>query len=233
VPSPDDNVEAFRWGRWLVVDPEALAQEEAGELDLWAPKATKAAERAVGDLPVRDLLVRRFAQVVDYQGLGLARRWLSLVEEAAAVDTDGSLTSAVAEGWFRVLTYKDEYEVARLHLRLPVERGAKVRYHLHPPTLRRLGARKKIAVPAGVARPAFRVLAAGRRVRGTPLDLFGLAKHRREERSLIDEYEAVVRRALTLPHDEAVHLAESIQAVRGYEDIKSAAIARWREAVSA
>ena len=87
-------------------------------------------------------------------------------------------------------------------------------------------------LPAGVARPAFRGLAAARRVRGTPLDLFGRDRHRREERALVEEYGALVEAALAGPHDEAVALASSIQAVRGYEDIKSEAIARWREQVA-
>jgi indolepyruvate ferredoxin oxidoreductase len=82
-----------------------------------------------------------------------------------------------------------------------------------------------------VARPAFRGLAAVRRVRGTPLDLFGRERHRREERALIEEYEALVLRALDGPHEEAVAVAQSIQQVRGYEDIKSRAIAEWREQV--
>jgi indolepyruvate ferredoxin oxidoreductase len=136
--------------------------------------------------------------------------------------------------------------VARLHLRLDLDGvaegmglggGYRVRYHLHPPTLRRLGVDHKVAVPAGLARPAFRGLAALRRLRGTPLDPFGPARHRREERRLAGEYGALVAGALdgltAATYDDAVALARSVEAVRGYEDIKSGAIARWREAVAA
>jgi indolepyruvate ferredoxin oxidoreductase len=257
-PAAATNVDAFRWGRWLVADRAAVeaalaAGEQAGrdQAGVWdpTPAATATAEallagRALPD-PLAPLLLRRVAQVVDYQGRGRAERWLDLVARAAAVDGaehGWRLTEAVAEGWFKLLTYKDEYEVARLHLRLAPDAAAraagvggryKLRYHLHPPTLRRLGLDRKIALPGAVARPAFRALAALRRVRGTPLDAFGWARHRREERALADEYEALVRDALgTRPYGEMVDLAASVQSIRGYEDIKSEAIARWRADVA-
>jgi indolepyruvate ferredoxin oxidoreductase len=113
-----------------------------------------------------------------------------------------------------------------------VEGGYAVRYQLHPPTLRRLGRSRKIALPSRAARPAFRALAAMRRVRGTPLDLFGLDRHRREERQLATDYGDLLAGAIDAltpaSYDDTVALATSIQAVRGYEDIKSEAIARWR-----
>jgi indolepyruvate ferredoxin oxidoreductase len=274
-PAAATNVEAFRWGRWIVADPGAVeaalgataaapgtsaagivaAGSGGAQAAVWdpTPGAVAAAQTLVDgrSVPVdlRSLLVRRAAQVVDYQGRRLAERWIDLV--ARAVERDGAdhgwaLTTAVAEGWFRVLTYKDEYEVARLHLRLDLDEAAReagiggryrVQYHLHPPTLRRLGRDTKIALRSGLARPAFRVLAAGRRLRGTPLDLFGLDRHRREERALAEEYGALVADALErvtpATYDDAVALAASVETVRGYEDIKSAAIARWREQVAA
>ena len=229
---------------------DAVDGGPTGQASLWdpTPRARAAAEGLVagGAVPdeLRPLLVRRAAQVVDYQGSRLAERWLDLVARAAAVDVADrgwALTTAVAEGWFKVLTYKDEYEVARLHLRLDldevarvagVEGGYAVQYQLHPPTLRRLGRSRKIALPSRVARPAFRALAALRRVRGTPLDLFGLDRHRREERQLATDYGDLVAGAIDAltpaSYDDTVALATSIQAVRGYEDIKSEAIARWR-----
>ena len=145
-------------------------------------------------------------------------------------------TRAVAEGWFKLLTYKDEYEVARLHLRLDLGGDHRVRYHLHPPFLRRLGLDHKIAVGGRTGRVAFRGLAALRHVRGTPLDVFGYARHRREERELAAEYAGLVEAALDRLTPEsyaaAVDLARSVEAIRGYEDIKSASIARWRAALA-
>ena len=131
--------------------------------------------------------------------------------------------------------------MARLHLRLDLDEvadeiglpdGYRVRYHLHPPTLRRLGVDHKIAIGGGMGKLAFRGLAALRHVRGTPLDVFGYARHRREERALADEYEGLVGAAtsrLSPPtYAAAVDLARSVAEIRGYEDIKSAAIERWR-----
>ncbi len=217
---------------------------------VWDPPAplTARARELVGERalppPLRDLAERRTAQLLDYQGRAVARRWLDLVARAAAVDDADhgfALTEAVAEGWFKLLTYKDEYEVARLHLRLDLDEvageigipdGYRVQYHLHPPTLRRLGVDHKIAIGGGVGRLAFRGLAALRRVRGTPLDVFGYARHRREERALAEEYGRLVEAAIAhlspATYAAAVDLARSVAEIRGYEDIKSASIERWR-----
>jgi len=253
------NREAFTWGRWLAADATAVEAALAGagtgptrdsQSSLWDPSArsTARAQGLVEDLEVppelRTLLARRAAQLLDYQGLGVARRWLDLVERAAASDNDEqrfALTEAVAEGWFKLLTYKDEYEVVRLHLRLDLDEvaaelgfgdGYRAKYMLHPPTLRRFGLDRKIGVGGRTGRLAFRALAALRRVRGTPLDVFGYARHRREERRLADEYAQLMATALAdLTPDTyaaAVDLARSVATIRGYEDIKSASIARWR-----
>ncbi len=262
------NQEAFAWGRWVAHDPDAVAAALGGggvaarrpQSAIWdpSPPATAGARELVGAAAVprslRGLIERRAAQVIDYQGRGRAGRWLDLVVRAAAAEEVGdpagehgcAFTEAVAEGWFKLLTYKDEYEVARLHLRLPLDDMAdevgipgafRVRYHLHPPALRRMGVDHKIAVGAGPARVAFRGLAALRRVRGTPLDLFGYARHRREERGLADEYaglvEAAIARLSPDTYGAAVELARSVATIRGYEDIKSDAIERWRSDTAA
>ena len=100
-----------------------------------------------------------------------------------------------------------------------------------PPLLRALGLQKKIAFPAPVIRPAFRVLRAMRHVRGTPADLFGYTRVRRTERRLAAEYEAELRAALAglsaASHAAAVELARLPLAIRGYEQIKLAAVERY------
>jgi indolepyruvate ferredoxin oxidoreductase len=259
-PSAAMNLEAFEWGRWLAVDPDRVhalatgtgagAASASSQSDLWEPSAGAIAEArrllsgALTPGAVGPLLERRAGQLIDYQDAALARRWLGLVEAAAAADDaarDFALTQAVAEGWFKLLTYKDEYEVARLHLRLDLDEAARglglgdgyqVRYQLHPPTLRRLGVDHKIGVGAAWGRAMFRGLAAMRRVRGTPFDVFGYERHRREERQVADEYAemvgAVLSRINPATYDDAVALARSASMIRGYEDIKSASIERWR-----
>lgn len=251
------NQEAFTWGRWLAADGPAVeaallgagAARRQSPSAIWDPSARSVAGARdlvahVSVPPVlRALLERRAAQVLDYQGRHRARRWLDLVVTAVGgddADHGFELAEAVAEGWFKLLTYKDEYEVARLHLRMDLDDvaaelgvgdGCRVQYHLHPPFLRRLGMDRKIAF-GRVGRVAFRGLAAARRVRGTPLDVFGYARHRREEKRLAAEYSALVEAAVGRLTDETyadtVELARSVASIKGYEDIKSAAIERWR-----
>ena len=148
----------------------------------------------------------------------------------------------MAEGWFKVLTYKDEYEVARLHLRLDLDDvadelgldgGYRVQYHLHPPTLRRLGRERKIALrgrrrpgrPSGAWRPC-----AGCGAR--PLDLFGSpatgGRSAGWPTSTASWSPAPSTRWRPRPTTTPSRSPRSVQSVRGYEDIKSEAIARWR-----
>lgn len=138
------------------------------------------------------------------------------------------------------MAYKDEYEVARLHLD-PVERarvvaehgpGAKVAVLLHPPVLRALGMKRKIRLRR-TARPLFTVLRAARRLRGTPLDVFGFARVRRVERELIAEYRLLMTNAFAhLTSDTAeqvLGIAELPERIRGYEEIKLARVAEFRD----
>ncbi|HEU5416596.1 MAG TPA: indolepyruvate ferredoxin oxidoreductase family protein [Streptosporangiaceae bacterium] len=259
------NKAAFRAGRLAVHDPAALpAARRAGELrrredprQLAAAGELAAARGLTG--PAAGRAVRRAAELIDYQDARLAGRYLDLVGaaaradaarvaagQAAGQDTAGQeaaeLTEAVTDAFFHLLAYKDEYEVARLHL-LPefgaalagaVPGGRGVRYQLHPPVLRALGLHSKIGIPAPLARPAFRALRGMRKVRGSRADVFGYTRVRRTERRLAAEYEAQMRplldRAATLPdagHAAAVELARLPLGIRGYEEIKLAAVARY------
>jgi indolepyruvate ferredoxin oxidoreductase len=141
------------------------------------------------------------------------------------------------------MAYKDEYEVARLHLRPEVQASiraelgeAKVRYQLHPPILRMLGMKRKLALGPWVD-VVFRGLVTLRRLRGTALDPFGYARVRRVERALVGEYRNLVERALQglTPerHDRAVQIARLPDLVRGYEEVKLRNVRRFREAAQA
>jgi indolepyruvate ferredoxin oxidoreductase len=149
----------------------------------------------------------------------------------------------VAAAYFKLLAYKDEYEVARLMTDADATAAARevagargrLAWRLHPPILRAMGLRKKIAIGTW-ATPLVRLLARLRGLRGTPFDVFGYAEVRRLERILPGEYEAVIERVLALltreNHASAIALAELPERVRGYEQIKLARIAEYREAMA-
>jgi len=142
-------------------------------------------------------------------------------------------SEAVARGLYKFTAYKDEYEVARLltdpqflqQVQAEVPGGENLTFKLHPPVLRALGRSKKIGL-----RPrshiTLRMLAKGKRLRGTALDPFGYAHVRRVERALLAEYTAIVAQLATDldagNYDRAVEIAALPDLVRGYEDIKLA-----------
>ena len=138
------------------------------------------------------------------------------------------------------MAYKDEYEVARLMTdadglaaaREVAGRRGRIAWKLHPPLLRAMGLSHKIAIPSW-ASPAIRLLAKGKRLRGTPFDPFGYAHVRRLERELPGEYVAAIDRALAALSaenlDAAVKLAELPDLVRGYEEIKLARVESYRQ----
>jgi indolepyruvate ferredoxin oxidoreductase len=140
----------------------------------------------------------------------------------------GPLSRTAAEGLYRVMAYKDEYEVARLHAAATY--GEKPEFHMSPPLITRMdpatGRRRKIAIPGSVALPLFRVLRHGKLVRGTPLDPFGYQEERRQERALIGQYTADLRSILAaltpanLP--TAIALADLPDQIRGFGPVKDA-----------
>jgi indolepyruvate ferredoxin oxidoreductase len=223
------NLAAFRSGRASVVGPSAAEDVEPVE-------PVEASGMAVW---VDDL--------TGYQSSAYARRFTEAVAQAAAAvagkvdqETGKEIVTAYARSLHRLMAYKDEYEVARLHLD-PVERarvvaehgsGAKVAVLLHPPVLRALGMKRKIRLRRTV-RPLFTVLRAARGLRGTPLDVFGFARVRRVERELIAEYRLLMTNAfahLTADTAEQVlGIAELPERIRGYEEIKLARVAEFRD----
>jgi indolepyruvate ferredoxin oxidoreductase len=139
-----------------------------------------------------------------------------------------------------LVAVKDEYEVARLHL-LPAEQkaferafpGSRRVYMLKPPMLARLGLRRKIKL-VRTARPAFRLLRSGRRLRGTPFDVFGWSAERRHQRQFLAEYLDWVQTALALltPANVAAvdRIIDTANDVRGYSHIRQANMATVRAA---
>ena len=254
------NLEAFRQGRLAVArsagPPAPHAPPQRTAAPAGAPAGTDARIdmliAATGAPPggeLERLLRTRVPDLVAYQDLGYASRYAELVgrvrsaEAARCHVSDGPFARAVATYGYTLMAYKDEYEVARLHLdpalRAAVDeevgRGARITWHLRPPLLHALGVRRTLNVRRG-ARAAFWVLRSLRHLRGTPLDPCGYTRVRRVERALRDEYhELVLAAADTLEpatHERAVALATAPELVRGYGAVKLAAAERYRERIA-
>jgi indolepyruvate ferredoxin oxidoreductase len=248
--SVEMNLLAFRWGRMAVVDAKQVeAAVKRASLEVAGPAVLSAEAAALVDLAgvtgeARRLLEVRVPELIAYQDAAYARQYVQFVGRVAAEEarrTPGrtGVTEAVARHLFKLMAYKDEYEVARLHLdaaleaRLRARFGERIRvsWHLHPPVLRALGLKRKIKLGTWVI-PAFKALRAMRRLRGTALDVFGRAPVRRVERELIGEYRRLVETALARltpeTHDVAAALAALPDEVRGFEEIKLGNVERFR-----
>jgi indolepyruvate ferredoxin oxidoreductase len=246
------NTQAFRAGRLLVADPgwvKTLKRHRLGEVEpveaALAPAARALVDRVKAEGELKRLLEVRVPELIDYQSEAYAREYVDYVgkvraAEEAAAPGDTRLSEAVARYLFKLMAYKDEYEVARLHLKADLNKalaeefpgGVKVQYNLHPPLLRALGLERKLKFGPWFD-SAFRALARLKGLRGTALDPFGRAAVRRVERALPGEYRALINRALGDPspagYERAVSLARLPDMVRGYEDIKLRNVARFRE----
>ncbi|MDA0997403.1 MAG: indolepyruvate ferredoxin oxidoreductase family protein [Proteobacteria bacterium] len=228
----DFNISAFTWGRRAAHDLAAV-EKAAG----------RTAREAAFDLDA--FIVRRADDLAAYQNAAYAARYKSWIERAATAEakaTPGqrSLTEAVARGLFKLMAYKDEYEVARLFtdgrfLRRLSEQfgpGARLTFHLAPPitaeTDPRTGHAQKRAYGPWMM-TAFRLLAPFKFLRGTAFDPFGKSEERRMERRLIAEYETqlfeICAGLNTANHAAARQLAGLPERMRGFGHVKAANIA--------
>jgi indolepyruvate ferredoxin oxidoreductase len=191
-----------------------------------------------------ELVERRAAFLTAYQDEAYARRFRQLVETARRAEGDqgGPFAMAVARNAFKLMAYKDEYEVARLHddpsfktaLAEQFEGPVKLRHWLAPPLISRIDPRTgqpgKIAFGPWI-RPLFSLLKHGKVLRGTRFDPFGRSKERREERRLVADYFALVERlAASLRIEDlsaATELADLPDMVRGFGHVKAKSIASY------
>ena len=194
-----------------------------------------------------DLLADRMPRLVAWGGEAWARRYRALVARVEKAETglagsDGALSRAVATVAAKLMTYKDEYEVARLYtdpgfaarLREGFEGEYRVEFNLAPPLLAKTdktGRPIKQRFGPWMGR-AFAVMAKMRALRGTPLDVFGYHPHRRTERQVIREYFALVDEVIPMLTPGTVAQAEAVlrahDKVRGYGVVKEANLARVR-----
>ncbi len=240
------NLQAFRWGRLWVVDPERV-ERQAG-LRAATPLTTAGLEEFAADAELQRMLAIRVAELTAYQDRAYADRYLAVVRRAFEAEQraggDGAFTRTVAHQLHRLMAYKDEYEVARLLLdggdqveRTFGEVGRdieKVSWNLHPPMLRAMGLQRKLKLGPW-ARPTLAGLRSMKRLRGTKLDPFGRAEVRRVERRLVDEYVELVDELLpTLASapERAAHVAGLVDVVRGYEGVKLRNVETYQQALA-
>ncbi|MGC4962533.1 indolepyruvate ferredoxin oxidoreductase family protein [Gordonia sp. DT101] len=248
------NTQAFRRGRQIVDDPDAVTDALAALHGSSSPDIIPS-DRAAAAVTALDIvdddlahaIAARYDELIAYANERYARRYLELVDRVHRAGHGDGLTGAVARNLYKLMAYKDEYEVARLTQdaafasRIAEQFGddAEVAVRLHPPTLRHLGMREKISLGAWADRP-LAGLAKMKRLRGTKLDPFGHNEIRRTERALIVEYREIVEAILaglssgrigTEQLPSAVALADLPDLVRGYESIKMSNVEHYREEV--
>ena len=223
------NARAFFWGRLLAHDETAIGRvsnaptfvERAFDFDTFV-------QARVHDLEV-------------YQNAAYARRYMDLVQsvrqaERRIPDSAGKLAEAVARSYFKVLAYKDEYEVARLHtdgsfakfIDAAFEGNGEKTFHMAPPVLtrrnERTGRRNKLALKGVWMIPLLRVLKHGKVLRGTSFDPFGRQPDRVIERALIREFEEDVQLVVTKVSAQSLETAISLlsvpMSVRGFGVVK-------------
>ncbi|MCZ6522918.1 MAG: indolepyruvate ferredoxin oxidoreductase family protein, partial [Alphaproteobacteria bacterium] len=234
----ESNLRTFAWGRLAAHDLSAV-EAAAG------PLMTRASDADIATT-LEEVVARRSAFLTAYQDAAYAERYTTLVAQVAALERERAkgltgLAAAVARGYFRLLAYKDEYEVARLYtdgafrakLEAQFEGNYRLSFHLAPPLLAPrdpdTGKLKKRTFGPWVFQ-AFKLLAHFKGLRGTPWDPFGRTAERRRERALIGEYEVVVAELLERlapeNHALAVEIAGACEQIRGFGHVKERNIAQ-------
>ncbi len=226
----DANKLAFDWGRRFAAFPAEVTQLLA-----------KAHATPHEPDNLETMISRRTDFLKDYQNATLAKRYRDLLERVRAKEKElgkaHELSISVARNYFRLLSYKDEYEVARLFTNGEFEKRIgeqfegdfKLKYHLAPPIfggkLLPNGRHKKRQYGPWMF-TAFKLLAKLKILRATPLDMFGYSQERKMERRLIGDYEMMIEEILSSLNSEnhsiAVELANVPDAIRGFGPVKAA-----------
>jgi len=241
------NISAFRWGRALAVDPGLAPTRPSPKRTRGSAELERRIEASGTQGETRRLLTVRAPRLEAYQNAKLALGYIDAVTDAwraeQALGSGTDFSEAVASNLYKLLAYKDEYEVARL-LTAPefldtvhAQAGpGRVYFNLHPPILRAMGMERKIQLGPWF-RPAMRLLARFKFVRGTWFDPFGHTALRRLERRLASDYREQVKTLASGlspgTYDVAVRLASLPGQLRGYEDIKAASAVTYERDLQA
>ncbi|WP_137920333.1 indolepyruvate ferredoxin oxidoreductase family protein [Hydrogenophaga sp. 2FB] len=235
------NQKAFDWGRVAAVDLKSARLHASME------------QAVVVHMPesLHQLVERRRKFLADYQDDAYAGSYTGFVEsvsaQVAAKGLPDSLSKAVATALFKLMAYKDEYEVARLYvdpqfkeqLARQFEGDYTIAYHLAPPMLSKTDAhghlvKRRFGAWMG---HAFPLLARLKFLRGTALDIFGKTAERRMERALIVEYREAITQAMqqlnAANHPLVLELARLPQEVRGFGHVKERAAQHARQRMAA
>ncbi|WP_372528730.1 DUF6537 domain-containing protein, partial [Piscinibacter sp.] len=243
----DNNKTAFEWGRRAAHD---LASVQA------LLKPAQVIEFVKKTTNLDDMIAKRVEFLTDYQNAAYAAQYRSAVDTVRAAEAplkSSKLTEAVARYLFKLMAYKDEYEVARLHsdpsflgkVAAQFEGDYKLHYHLAPPLIAKTNASGELVKQAfgPWMLGAFRVLAKLKGLRGGAFDVFGRTEERKSERALIGEYRQTVDELLTGLNASTLALAVDIaripEDIRGYGHVKqrhlaparakwAALMAQWR-----
>ena len=230
------NKNAFAWGRIAAHDPDQIWSQIGGHTKIVEHEKTP---------DLAEIIEKRVAFLTDYQNAAYAQRYRQLVEKAQSAESSimgkaGVLSEAVAKYYFKLMSYKDEYEVARLYARTgflssvesQFEGRVKISFQLAPPLFAKIDPEtgrplKKSYGPWMLK--AFGVLARFKGLRGGVFDPFSYMHERKAERALIEKYEAVIAEVIhglnTGNHSIAVDIARVPEQIRGYGLVKSQSIA--------
>ena len=230
----EKNKQAFEWGRRAAVDLAAVTKAAF-------PAPLKSGNYKLSE-SVDEIINRRTTFLTGYQNTAYAERYAALVKRVSDLEAQKfagkrALSAAVARYYFKLLAYKDEYEVARLYTETgfkqkiaeQFEGDYKLTFHLAPPILSDIdpatGEPRKKVFGAWMM-TAFNLLAKFKGLRGTALDVFGYTAERKMERQLIADYETLLEELLrdttTANYDIAVDLASVPEHIRGFGHVKHA-----------
>lgn len=228
--SVDFNLKALLWGRRAALNIEAV-EVAAGKRQVFEPLTN-----------LDEIVADRVKRLTDYQSSAYAAEYenligeMSIAEQRISDNTELPLTKAVARSLYKLMAYKDEYEVARLYsngnfnryLKDTFEGDVSLNFHLAPPVLSpkdsSTGMPRKIRFP-GLTAWVFKLLAPFKFLRGTRIDPFGYTKDRVEERQTLERYRALfLQLASDLDEDNiqaAIQIAELPMQIRGYGHVKA------------
>lgn len=249
------NQQAFTLGRRIVASPE-LREDLAEASTATAPRAPEPSRTVAGlidRVPDRsaeldEILRWRVPELIEWGDEAYAADYVATIADVRrseiAATASSALTEVAARHLCKLMAYKDEYEVARLALGADLEARAKelfgpnasLSYQLKPPSLKKAGFDKKIAIPSSAARKTFASLLKTKRLRGTRFDPFGKSEERKIERELIGEYKdllgTLTSGLTTETFDRAVEIADLADQIRGFDDVKLENVRRYRQQVT-